>query len=120
MSPRGYHKYSASDLEYIREHCHDDPADVATKLGATYSTVKVYMQQCRRGVFNHKPHPSKNYYALYLRKTDELYCSGSAQECADELGIKLHSFYVLVHKILNEKTKKWDIFIEPYDEEEGL
>lgn len=118
MRSRPNHRYTTQDLKYIREHCRDTPESVAAAIGAPRSTVEVYMRKCRNGTFDRQEYPPKYYYALYLRKTDELHCSGTAQECADALGIKLHSFYVMIHKITHGLIKKWEILIEPYEEEE--
>lgn len=118
MNAKTYHKYTNEELEYIKEHCRDDITDVATAIGAPRSTVAVYMRRFRNNSFVHRPHPAQKYYALYLRKTDELVCSGTAEECADTLGITTRAFYVMVHKALHNKVKKWDAYVEPFTEDD--
>jgi hypothetical protein len=118
MRPSTYRKYSAEDIQYIREHLYDDPRQIAKALDAPWRTIGQYLYQIRQGTFSRGSQRKVTYYALYHRKTDELVCSGSAKECAEILGIATNSFYVLVHKILHGKTKKWDIYVENYDSEE--
>ena len=62
-----------------------------------------------------KNYPDLKYYALYLRKTDELVCSGTAKECAIELKISIPAFYSRVYNSLHQRSDKWDVYIEPYE-----
>lgn len=60
------------------------------------------------------------YYTVYDNKTDEIVASGSAQECADALGIKKSSFYYAWSR---QKTGrvikgKYHILVEPNDQED--
>lgn len=59
---------------------------------------------------------NKNYYAIYLNKTDEIIATGSSKECAKTLGISLASFYSLVSKNNRGIQKKYSIYTEPLDE----
>ena len=118
MRPTKYRKYSIEDVQYMRDHMYDGPKEVATALGASIGTVAEYLRRLQRGTFQNKEYPSRKYYALYLRKTDELVCCGTAGECAEALGIQKHSFYVLAHKALHGKVKKWDVYVEDVDSEE--
>lgn len=117
MRPSNYHTYTEEELQYIKDHCYDSPKDVATALGCPYGTVLEYMCRFRHGTFERHPFHPQNYYAMYLRKTDELVCSGSARECAEQLGISQMAFRSRVHKTLSGKIKKWDVYVEPYNEE---
>ena len=114
MRPATYRKYTNEDIQFIRANLHENPHKVAKILDASYRTIGQYMYEMRNGTFNRHKRQKQNYYALYNRKTDELVCSGDAQKCAEELGIATNSFYVLVHKILHNKNKKWDIYVEDY------
>lgn len=38
----------------------------------------------------------KKYYTVYDNRTDEIVVSGTSQECAEKLNIRLGSFYSLV------------------------
>ena len=116
MRPANYRKYSDEDIEYIKAHCNDKPKDVAAVLGAPRGTIRTYMGLARNGEPLRHENPPRNYYALYLRKTDELICAGTAKECAAELGIGVRAFYVMAHKALSGKVKKWDVYVEPYEE----
>jgi hypothetical protein len=102
---------------YIEEHCNDKAKDVAAVIGASRGTVAEYMRRFRDGRFERKQYPPQKYYALYRRKTDELVCCGSAAECAEQLGITKRLFYARAHKAATGKIKKWDVYIEPYDED---
>lgn len=110
-----YRSYTSKELEYIRTHCDDPPIAVAKALNAPYHTVYSYIRQYRSET-SKKPHehPPQKYYAMYLRKTDELVCSGSAEECAEQLGITIGTFYTRVHAAIYGKCKKWDVHVEPY------
>ena len=111
-----YHKYTDDDLRYIESHCRDNPADVFAVIGGSQRTVREYMRRFRNGVLQRHQYSPRNYYALYLRKTDKLVCSGSAKDCAEQLGVTLRNFYALTNKVLHGKIKKWDVYIEPYEE----
>ena len=115
MSRRRYHRYTDEELDYIKAHRYDSPSAVAAKIGSSPGTVECYMRWFRQGRRIHNP--KSKFYALYLRKTDELVCSGTARECAEVLGIKPKSFYVMVHKVLHGKTNKWDIYVEEPEED---
>ena len=111
--------YTIGDIRYIQEHMNDGSASIAAALNAPQKTIIEYIHRMRRGALSLEGYRFVKYYALYLRKTDELVCSGTAQECADALGIRKHSFYVLVHKALHGKVKKWDVYVEDVDVEES-
>lgn len=118
MRPTSYHTYTREELKYIKEHCYDNPKTVTAAIGGAFSTVDGYMRQFRNGTFNRKENHPRKYYAMYLRKTDELVCSGSAKECAQQLGISCDLFRCRVHKALSGKIKKWDVYVDDYDEED--
>jgi hypothetical protein len=111
-----YHKYTQADLEYIKQHCRDDPREVAATINAPYTTVYNYMLDFRNGTFKRSRRPPDFYYAIYLRKTDELVCSGTARECAEHLGMSKTTFHAMVCKVRKGITKKWDVYVEPYSE----
>ena len=115
MESKHYHRYADEELDYIKEHLYDSPAEVAAAIGRSRGTVYQYQRWFQKGRRIHNLR--HKFYALYLRETDELVCSGTAAECAKALGIKHHSFYVMAHKALRGKTKKWDIYIEEPEEE---
>lgn len=54
----------------------------------------------------------ENYYVVYLRKTDEIKASGTAKECASQLGIGLNHFYSLVSKNKRGIHHKYYIYQE--------
>lgn len=114
MKPTKYHKYTDADVQYMREHRYDDPQEVAVVLGASMRTVDTYMRKIRKGTLEQIGHPPLKYYALYLRKTDKLVCSGTAKECAEQLGVSMNAFYTMAHKALHGKTKKWEAYVERY------
>lgn len=118
MRTVGSHRYTIEDIRYIQEHMDDDSASIAEVLDAPQGTIIEYMRRIRRNVFPFERYQVVRYYAVYLRKTDELVCSGTSRECADALGVTIKSFYVMVHKALHGKVKKWDIYIEEYNVED--
>ena len=119
MRPARNRRYTIDDICYIQEHMDDGSASIAEALNAPQKTIIEYIRRMRRGAFSLDGYRIVKYYALYLRKTDELVCSGTAQECADQLGMRLRSFQVMIHKILHNKIKKWDLYVEDVDIEEG-
>ncbi len=58
----------------------------------------------------------KQFYTVYLSKTDEIVASGTAAECASALKRTLASFYCLVTRVRNGNLKKYEIAQEDYDE----
>lgn len=63
------------------------------------------------------------WYSVYLRETDEMVCSGTSDECAKALGLKsVGSFRTLVYRSRNGLSSKYEIYSEPYcdDEEEDI
>jgi hypothetical protein len=116
VRPKTYHTYTQAELEYIRDHCNDKPSDVHAVIGGRLSTVKSYMASFRNSTFRRTRGTPHNYYAIYLRKTDELVCSGTAKECMAQLGITASAFRTLVCRSRSGEIKKWDVYIEPYEE----
>ena len=53
---------------------------------------------------------NKNYYAVYLKKTDELICSGTSEECAAAMGRSVASFYSMVSRVRNGKNQKYEVY----------
>ena len=98
----------------MQSHCNDSPKDVAVALNAPYQTVAMYMRRIRNGAFVKKRYPQKRYYAIYLKKTDELVCSGTAVECAEKLEISMSAFYSLVGRATTGKSQKWEVYVEPF------
>ena len=56
------------------------------------------------------------HYTVYLRRTDELVASGTAKECAAQLGMTTASFYDMEKRVRKGKQKKYEILKEPYFE----
>lgn len=117
MRAASYHTYTQEDLDYMRDHCNEKPRKVYSVVGGTYGTVRNYMSQMRNGTFRRTKGTPHYYYAIYLRKTDELICTGSAKECAEQMGISINAFRTLVCRSRNGEIKKWDVYAEPYKEE---
>lgn len=57
------------------------------------------------------------YYAVYLRKTDELVCSGTVEECAAQMGRSIGSFKTLLVRVRSGKNRKYELYQEPYEEQ---
>lgn len=54
----------------------------------------------------------RNYYTVYLRKTDELVASGSAEDCAAAMNQSVDSFYSMVCRVRKGTNRKYEIYIE--------
>lgn len=53
------------------------------------------------------------YYAVYLRKTDELIVCGNSLQCQKQLKLaSVDSFYSMVSKCLKGKNKKYEVLVE--------
>ena len=62
----------------------------------------------------------KNYYAVYLRKTDELVACGTSAECVKQMGLKsVDSFYCLISHVLAGYNLKYEVYKEPFNQLEG-
>ena len=58
-----------------------------------------------------------NYYAVYLRKTDELVACGTSAECVKQMGLKsLDSFYCLISHVLTGYNRKYEVYKEPFNQ----
>ena len=90
--------------------------EIAQRLGCSISTV--YKQRKRMGLPPAGRRVTRKYYTVYRRKTDEILAYGTAKECAQQLGIRLDSFYCTVSRTPNRKKTKYEIFIDLVEEEE--
>lgn len=117
MRPTKYRTYTDEDIAYMWEHRHDKPSEVAKALNAHPRTVGAYLRRMRDGTFARGTYPPRKYYAVYLKKTDEIICSGTAAECAEALGIGVRAFYVRACKALTGRTTKWEVYVEPFQED---
>ncbi len=61
----------------------------------------------------------KNFYTVYLRKTDEIVVSGTAVECAAKMNKSVNCFHSLVSKNRKGKQKKYVVVVEADDLEES-
>lgn len=62
----------------------------------------------------------KNYYAVYLRKSDELVACGTSAECVKQMGLKsVDSFYCLISHVLGGYNRKYEVYREPFNQLEG-
>lgn len=55
-------------------------------------------------------------YTVYRRKTDELLCYGTADECAEALNMDEHGFYLTVYNVKRGANRKYKIIVTPYDD----
>lgn len=58
------------------------------------------------------------FYFIYLRKTDELLCTGSSDECARALGMSRTVFRTTVHRVFSGKNRKYEIYREKWKAED--
>ena len=59
------------------------------------------------------------YYTVYLAKDDSIVAFGTARNCARMLGLTPSRFHQLLSQIRSGKSKKYEFYSEPIDEEEG-
>lgn len=55
----------------------------------------------------------RNYYTIYLKKTDAVVAFGNSEECAAMMNRSLSSFYCMVNRNRNGKQHKYIIVTEP-------
>lgn len=55
----------------------------------------------------------ESYYTVYLNATDAVVATGTARECAKQLGIKYTSFHYMVYKYRLGEQKKYTVIDEP-------
>jgi hypothetical protein len=78
-----------------------------------------FLREFRDCCNNHKRNyrkTGKKIYAVYLRKNDELVAFGTADECADRMGMTPGIFRTTISRAINGKTKKYEVCA--YTEEE--
>lgn len=56
----------------------------------------------------------KQYYTVWLSKTDQIVATGTAEECAEQLGMTKASFYSLVWRAREGMRKKYTVLQEDY------
>lgn len=57
------------------------------------------------------------YYAVYLAKTDQLIVSGNSEQCRQKLGMSsLDSFYSMVSRARSGQNRKYEVYIEDWEE----
>lgn len=91
-------------------------AEIARRLGASYKTVRAIRSETLHLPAN-KRQPKKR-YTVYHRETGDLLASGSARECAEQLGIERGSFYNTVSRLPKREAARYKIFVEELTEEE--
>ena len=116
MNPDIRPRYTPEELAYVKAHCRDSPKEVSAALNRSYGSVQRLMTQFKKGTYQKRAHPPHKYYAIYLRETDELVCAGSSKECQEQLGMSKSTFHALVCKTRKGMLKKWDVYVEPYNE----
>lgn len=60
----------------------------------------------------------KKTYTLYLRENGEIVASGTAEECAKQMGITEMSFRTIVSRAIREITKKYEAETHDCNEED--
>lgn len=53
---------------------------------------------------------SRKKYTIYLRKNDNIVASGTAEDCAKQMGTSIGSFYAIASRVKSGKTKKYEIY----------
>ena len=54
----------------------------------------------------------KNYYTVYERATDRVLATGTADECAGQIGVTVASFYCLVTRAPQRINGKYEVFVD--------
>lgn len=58
------------------------------------------------------------YYAVYLRGTDTVIASGSAEECMEQMHMSQSSFHATMSRIRSGVNKKYELYQEDLDDDE--
>ena len=90
--------------------------EIAERLGCSISTVCAHRR--RMGLPPAGRRVTRKYYTVYRRRTDELLAYGTAKECAQQLGIRLDSFYCAVSRTPNRGKTKYEIFVDQDTDED--
>lgn len=59
------------------------------------------------------------YYTVYDERSDEIIISGTSQECAKKLGIKVSSFYYALSRQRSGRTKRPRYYIVKEEKDVG-
>lgn len=79
--------------------------------------LKDWRRCCRTAKPRYEKNPLRT-YTIYLKKTDCIIASGTAEECANQMGRSVGAFHSLVSRANRRKTKRYEIYIYDGDEEE--
>lgn len=58
-------------------------------------------------------------YTIYLAKDDSIVASGTAKECANQMGVSHDVFRSIVSRAKNKKRKKYEVYISTGDEDDA-
>lgn len=58
------------------------------------------------------------YYAVYLKGTDKVIASGSAEECMEQMHMSQSSFHATMSRVRSGVNKKYELYQEDLDEDE--
>lgn len=58
---------------------------------------------------------ARTYYTVYLKRTDEIVCCGTASECAKAMSKTINGFYSMISKNNRGKHHKYEIYKDSLD-----
>ena len=76
-------------------------------------------RKSHRSTVPSRPKELRKKYTIYLRKNDHIVASGTAEECAKQMGTSIGSFYAIASRAKSGKTKKYEIY-SSYDDDVEL
>lgn len=77
---------------------------------------KEWSKLCDFGEPSHKKRGRK-IYTVYLTKNDEIVASGTAEECAKQMGMSKSVFRTTVSRAKTAKRKKYEVYVYKGEEE---
>jgi transcriptional regulator NrdR family protein len=82
-------------------------ADFLDEYHKSYRTTKEGWKKARTRI-----------YTLYRAKDDTIVASGTAKECAEQMGTTVGSFKSIVSRAKNKQRKKWEVYIGTDDDDD--
>lgn len=90
--------------------------EIAQALGTNHKYISQLLQRCG---FTPRKRICNAYYTVYLAATDEIVATGTARECAEQLGMaNVMSFHSIASHTRAGQRSKYVFYVDKEDDEE--
>lgn len=93
-------------------------ADIARVSGESYQEIRRMRKRLKLPVLWDKPFSQHPVYYIYDRRTTQMLAFGSARECADALGLTVHTIHTIASRSRRGVVQKYEVVVEHGAKEE--